>query len=304
MNLYPTDLDPAVVAQRLADDHLRSQIADLALVLFAAIVRMEPGPNPDMAVRGGRMISRAHLDDQLVAWCASKPARWAWTWGLLMALHDEHLYRFRRSRSDRALAFSLPELAGTVLDLKAQHSTPTEWPRRSAAGRRSGLENEQASARAELAWRYAGWIQRGRSPTWTRRDAPELFARASQIAEAQEAQRHRCRELLERTPTFTAPEVAALLGVTLADVKQLGRSRQLLAVQDGGAHVYPAWQFGDGRALDGLAEVLEVLAGLSAFEVLEWFSADCAELGCSPALRLAAGQVDEVVAAAGNLEDT
>lgn len=109
-------------------------------------------------------------------------------------------------------------------------------------------------------------------------------------------------------PFVDTQGVMAVLGdVTRQAVSQRVRGGRLLALRTGdGAFVYPLWQFRDGRPLEGLAQVLEA-AGYdpdrpaTGWTLASWLSTEDPALGGEPRTLLAAGRIDAVLDAAGDV---
>lgn len=69
------------------------------------------------------------------------------------------------------------------------------------------------------------------------------------------------RELLESEGGVLSPSsVARLLGISRQSVGQRRAANRLLAVEGTHGYLYPSWQFDGSKPLDGMAEVLELLA--------------------------------------------
>ncbi|WP_017293240.1 DNA-binding protein [Geminocystis herdmanii] len=82
----------------------------------------------------------------------------------------------------------------------------------------------------------------------------------------------RRRELLSNS--FTAPQVAKLLGTSRQTPHDRIKNKSLLAVRDNGVWKFPLWQFDAEEAdgvIDGLPEILKNLSINSEFAKLNWF---------------------------------
>lgn len=109
-------------------------------------------------------------------------------------------------------------------------------------------------------------------------------------------------------PFLDSEGAAAILGgVSKQAISQRVHSRRLLALRTGsGRLVYPLWQFHNGAPLPGLAEVLAT-AGYdpdlptTGWTLASWLCTEDPELGGSPRELLAAGHLEPVLAAAGDL---
>ena len=80
------------------------------------------------------------------------------------------------------------------------------------------------------------------------------------------------RELLEGA--LTTAEVAELLQVSRQTPHDRVKSNSLLAITEKGSLLFPRWQFdenGSNGVINGLAEVLDALTGLSPLEKISWF---------------------------------
>ena len=178
MNLYPTRRNPIACPRDLADRHVKTQIGDLAIMLATAIVAHDgPGNDAEVVARLGPELI-GDTGHPCVVWSAAWTENWSWAWLLLGALHDEYQHRTGTSHPQRDRVLVLVELMATSSDdemaLRVLGLTdpPNDWPR-SKAGKATGIENDHASARQELAWRYAQWTAKARPPQWTNRPRPE-----------------------------------------------------------------------------------------------------------------------------------
>ncbi len=110
----------------------------------------------------------------------------------------------------------------------------------------------------------------------------------------------RRRELL--ADSYSAREVAELLGKDRQTSYDRLAAGTVLAARDGGAWRFPAWQFdpdGPGGLVPGLRDVLRVLAVPSDLARVAWFVSKRPNLGgATPLERLKDGGVDEVLAEA------
>ena len=85
------------------------------------------------------------------------------------------------------------------------------------------------------------------------RESPELKMRLHGLLV-----RH---ELLESDGGVLSPSsVAKLLGISRQSVGQRRAANKLLAIEGPRGYLYPSWQFDKAKPLDGMAEILEVLA--------------------------------------------
>lgn len=96
-------------------------------------------------------------------------------------------------------------------------------------------------------------------------------------------------------------------GVSRQAISQRARAGRLLALRTGNDRlVYPLWQFRQGAVLPGLARVLRA-AGFdperptTGWMLASWLTTEDPDLGGTPTEVLAAGNVDPVLAAAGDL---
>jgi hypothetical protein len=99
----------------------------------------------------------------------------------------------------------------------------------------------------------------------------------------------------------TAETLGEQLGSTPHAVEAQRRGGSLLAVYERGAWRYPAWQLSDGKLLDGLGAVLQVLAqhALSPWDTMIFFlHTDTEREGESPLQALRAGRRDAALRAA------
>lgn len=102
---------------------------------------------------------------------------------------------------------------------------------------------------------------------------------------------------------MTADDVAVMLSVSLAEVAQMRRARELLSVWVHEQQVYrfPPFQLHGGRPNAKMPQLLALLTHVSqsGWEWIEWFDS-CRTLlmGCRPADLVEQGRFDEVLAAA------
>lgn len=113
----------------------------------------------------------------------------------------------------------------------------------------------------------------------------------------------RRRELLSNS--FTAPQVAKLLGTSRQTPHDRIKNKSLLAVRDNGVWKFPIWQFdaeGVDGVIDGLPEVLKNLSINSEFAKLNWFMRPLPVLdGLTPVEALKQGLKTRVIAEAMGL---
>jgi hypothetical protein len=100
---------------------------------------------------------------------------------------------------------------------------------------------------------------------------------------------------------LTSEQVAEVLGISRQAVDKRRASNQLLALTQGRrGYSYPSFQFGDGRTIAGLEEVLGQLSELDPWMQMVFFSTPNERLGGrTPLETLRQGSVDEVKAVAG-----
>ncbi len=92
-------------------------------------------------------------------------------------------------------------------------------------------------------------------------------------------------------------EVQAKLGVSQAVLLKLVKKRQIVAWHQGEALRFPAWQFGAGRVLPGVAEALQVLPADENGAVL-FFLSKFGHIGKRPLDCLRSGETGLVLQAA------
>ena len=69
------------------------------------------------------------------------------------------------------------------------------------------------------------------------------------------------RELMECEGGVLSPSsVAKLLGISHQSVGQRRAANKLLAIEGPNGYLYPSWQFGGSKPLEGMVEILELLA--------------------------------------------
>jgi len=91
-------------------------------------------------------------------------------------------------------------------------------------------------------------------------DASPALAAVDPEAAAVARAAARKRELLERIPTYTTQEVAALLSLSAEGVRKQRLADKLLAIEHQSDWRFPAFQFrGAGEVLPGLAETLRAM---------------------------------------------
>ena len=101
---------------------------------------------------------------------------------------------------------------------------------------------------------------------------------------AQRAQRQALRAVL--ADALSRGEAAALLGISPQAVSKRHASGSLVALARGRELQFPAWQFQDGAALPGLADVIAAYPG-SALALSTWATSEHADLdGRTPAQEL------------------
>ena len=109
------------------------------------------------------------------------------------------------------------------------------------------------------------------------------------------------QEMLKKAEgVFSSGKVGELLNLSRQGVDKRRAAHQLLALTQGRrGYSYPAFQFEDGRTVDGLEEVLRELRGLDPWMQLMFFTTPHERLGDkSPIEALRSGRADEVVRAA------
>jgi Protein of unknown function (DUF2384) len=108
------------------------------------------------------------------------------------------------------------------------------------------------------------------------------------------------RELLHEA--LTAPQAAALLGVSRQTPLNRARENTLVAVLDRGAYRFPVWQFdpqGEDGVLPGLPEVIEALEPQQPFAKVVWLRRPNPTLaGREPVELLREREIEPVVGAA------
>ena len=127
----------------------------------------------------------------------------------------------------------------------------------------------------------------------------------ARLARPREEGARRYRQLLDETETLTHGEVCELLDLTLQELLTLCGERGIVWLQTDRSYlcpVYPAWQFVDGRVVEGLSEVLAALGDLPVLMRYQWLCAPSipcdALVDEEPRAMLLAGRVGEVVRAA------
>ncbi len=99
--------------------------------------------------------------------------------------------------------------------------------------------------------------------------------------------------------SLSGEQTATALGVSRQAVDKQRQRGRLLAVREGAAWRYPAWQLADGRVLPGLPEVLRVLRVQSPWTVMAFVLSRNARLGSRrPLDLLRRGSAEPVVRAA------
>jgi hypothetical protein len=99
----------------------------------------------------------------------------------------------------------------------------------------------------------------------------------------------------------SAEELGKLLGMTPSAVDERRRKGDLFAVHERGAWLYPTWQVSNGAVLDGLNDVLEVLAQgkFGPWDIMIFFlRTDTERDGESPLQALGTGRKDAAMRAA------
>jgi hypothetical protein len=94
-------------------------------------------------------------------------------------------------------------------------------------------------------------------------------------------------------------DAAKLLRVSRQAIDKRRKTQTLLAVRVGRRYLYPAWQFGEAGALEGLAAILDALRGVDAWARMRFFLNGNAKLaGERPLSRLRRGDRTAVLSAA------
>lgn len=106
-------------------------------------------------------------------------------------------------------------------------------------------------------------------------------------------------------PYLGTGQVCELLGVSRETIRKKVDRKQLLALPRGSEdRVFPAFQFGEGRTVPGVKEVLQILPGDSPFLALSFFMSRSPSFGNKTAIEaLLAGNTQAVIAEAGSLLD-
>ena len=133
------------------------------------------------------------------------------------------------------------------------------------------------------------------SPLAPTQHDPELAAAYARGREAREAL------LSAEGGVVSSEELGKLLGVTRQAIDKRRRNGSLFAVRERGDWLYPHWQLANGEVLDGLADVLDVLArsDLSAWDIMIFFlRTDTEREGESPLEALRAGRREAALRAA------
>ena len=109
------------------------------------------------------------------------------------------------------------------------------------------------------------------------------------------------QEMLKKAEgVLSSEKVAELLNLSRQAVDKRRAANQLLALTQGRrGYSYPSFQFGDGKTLDGLEEVLRNLSALDPWMQLRFFTSPHERLGNkTPIEALRSGRVNDVVRAA------
>jgi hypothetical protein len=111
---------------------------------------------------------------------------------------------------------------------------------------------------------------------------------------------HRKRILEKLGGTLSAEQVSELIGISRQAVDRRRSQNQLIALTQGKrGYAYPAFQFEDGKALDGLKEVLDALSGHDPWMQSIFFANGNDRLnGRTPLDALRQGKTEAVVRAA------
>lgn len=111
---------------------------------------------------------------------------------------------------------------------------------------------------------------------------------------------HRKRILEKLGGTLSAEQVSELIGISRQAVDKRRSQNQLIGLTQGKrGYAYPAFQFENGKTIDGLKEVLDALSGHDPWMQSIFFANDNDRLNCStPVEALHQGKTGAVVRAA------
>jgi biotin operon repressor len=110
---------------------------------------------------------------------------------------------------------------------------------------------------------------------------------------------HRKRILEKLGGTLSAEQVSELIGISRQAVDKRRSQNQLIGLTQGKrGYAYPAFQFENGKTIDGLKEVLDALSGHDPWMQSIFFANDNDRLSSTPVDALHQGKTEAVIRAA------